>query len=698
MTLFPTQFALRCAVSIATHNRLAELRATCEAVVALDPAPDEVWVVADGCTDGTVAFLKEKFPSFRVIEHAESQGHVRSRDEIVRRTDCDLVLVLDDDSHPAQKDCIERLRQLFAWRPQLAVASLPQQTDEFPETLECDDFGPPAFVGNYSNASAVLQRSVYLELGGYDLDFYHAYDEVDYALRVIAAGYEIYRPAHIVIRHRFSSLNRNEIRMHHLHSRYEQASVWRRCPWPQSLAVSLFRALRQAQYAARRGWLTREPEWWSTALADRKRNREKRRPVSWPAYRGWMRLMRRPVRGEAQWEALRADMALPPAEADRLEWPRISISATNPCHLYSMARVLARENALGTYYSGYPRWKLPGSELAPVRTHSFRTLAVYGALKFLPPLMRPRSTRMFRWQDEAFDRWVSRHLEPVDFLHAMPGQCLESFRVAREHGVRTVLNHATGPATSVRRLLKAEYERAGLNVNEVASLDEEAQQLRKQEIALADYHCVASTLVRDQLIAEEGVSADRIWVVPYGADQDIFYPRHSDGPSDFRIIYAGQYTLRKGLRFLLEALSEVARNDWRLDCYGPTIDGSIPDGAGIKPSCPVRYHGAIATEQLARRFRESSVLVLPSLEEGFGLVVVQALNCGIPCIVSDCVGAKDLIEHRKNGSIFPAGDAKSLAAELAWWREHPQRLTCLYPWEATARKLIELSQLALTAP
>ncbi|MBV8585122.1 MAG: glycosyltransferase [Verrucomicrobia bacterium] len=54
--------------------------------------------------------------------------------------------------------------------------------------------------------------------------------------------------------------------------------------------------------------------------------------------------------------------------------------------------------------------------------------------------------------------------------------------------------------------------------------------------------------------------------------------------------------------------------------------------------------------QLSEQMRQASVLVLPSLEEGFGLVVPQALACGAPCIVSESIGAKDLIEVRRNGS------------------------------------------------
>lgn len=686
---------LRVAVSIATRDRCSEVETTCRVLAELNPAPDEVWLVADGCSDGTAAFVRGRFPWIHVIEHATSQGHVRSRDEVMRRTDCDIVLLLDDDSHPIESDFILRLRELFAWRPRMAVASIPQKSDEFPQTLVQEDFGPPVFAGSYSNASAALRRSAYIEIGGYDLDFFHAYDEVDFSLRALAAGYEIYRPAHMAIRHRFSRLNRDEVRMHHLHSCYEQASVWRRCPMPYALPVSLFRALRQAQYAFSRGWLLREPKWWWTAAWQFAGNLKRRKPVSWAAYCGWMRLLRFPAASEEQWNRTRESMKIKSGQVGDLDLPRISIAATNPCHLYSMARALACNGALESYYSGYPRWKLPGSHASWVRTHSLRTLAVYGALKFLPPHRRPASEELFRWQDDSFDRWVSHRVRMTDFIHAMPGQCLHTFRRARELGIRTVLNHATGPIENTIRVLKAEYERAGLEMPELAAANEAALKNRREEMTLADFHCVASTLVRDQLIHTCGVDPEKIWVIPYGADQDIFYPRRGDGPKEFRIVYAGQYVVRKGLRFLFEALEQVAEENWSLDCYGPRPDVAaqmIPDQGRFKLRCPVRTHGAVPAAQLAQVFRESSVLVLPSLEEGFGLVVVQALNCGIPCIVSDSVGAKDLIVPDENGSIFPAGNAKALADYLVRWKFQRRTLHALYPWEYPARKLIETSR------
>jgi len=124
--------------------------------------------------------------------------------------------------------------------------------------------------------------------------------------------------------------------------------------------------------------------------------------------------------------------------------PGCSISATNPCHLYPFAQELAQQDALDCYYSGYPAWKLPAAEKLPLATHTWRTNIVYGLLKFAPAWARPEPKRLFTWQDRGFDAWVGRHLAECDFIHAMPGQALGTFRAARRRGIRTVLNHATG--------------------------------------------------------------------------------------------------------------------------------------------------------------------------------------------------------------------------------------------------------------
>jgi glycosyltransferase involved in cell wall biosynthesis len=373
---------------------------------------------------------------------------------------------------------------------------------------------------------------------------------------------------------------------------------------------------------------------------------------------------------------------------------KISIAATNPCHLWPMARELAGAGQLGCYYSGYPVWKLRPPEGMTIRTHSLRTNVVYALLKFAPEHVRPSSRKLFLWQDHGFDRWVGEHLDPCDFIHAMPGQALITFRGAKQMGMRTVLNHATGPTRDWVRIMEPEYQRAGLKLADHSPYDASYFSREDEEYALTDFHCAASTVVRDQLIAR-GIPPKRIWVVPYGADQLTFNPGPESVPSmEFRILFAGQVCLRKGIKTLLDALSIEGRPEWQVDFCGARLGEADGDISAYRGRSPLHFHGPVPQGSLADAMRKSSVLVLPSLEEGFGLVVPQALNCGLPCIVSDRVGGKDLIRHRQTGSIVPAQNPEALAAELRWWAEHPARVCQTFGWTEPADRLIALSSAA----
>src|SRR2546429_4871507 len=129
-------------VIITTRDRATDWQRTCDAVMQLRPAPNEVLVTADGCTDGTVDMVADKFPEITLIANQPGIGSVASRDRMMREAWSDLVLALDDDSYPEQLDCIMRIVPLFAQRPKLAVRPFPQRTDELPDTLPNSAFAP----------------------------------------------------------------------------------------------------------------------------------------------------------------------------------------------------------------------------------------------------------------------------------------------------------------------------------------------------------------------------------------------------------------------------------------------------------------------------------------------------------------------------------------------------------------------------
>src|SRR5215468_8019146 len=256
-------------VMITTKGRTEDLRRTCRALQNLNPPPLEVLITADGCTADVVEAVKAEFPEARVFVNQFGLGSVASRDRMMREAQGDLVLALDDDSYPEQLDCITRIVTFFEQRPKLAVLHFPQRTDEYPETLAQTDFGSEHLTRSFANSGAVLRRSTYLQLPGFEPRFFHMYEEPDYALQCVAAGYDVLFSPIITIRHHYSGQARNEMRVHHRHARNEMWSTLMRCPLPFAIGIVAWRIFSQFRYACRRGWsrVVREPVWWCEALA-----------------------------------------------------------------------------------------------------------------------------------------------------------------------------------------------------------------------------------------------------------------------------------------------------------------------------------------------------------------------------------------------------------------------------------------------
>jgi GT2 family glycosyltransferase len=279
-------------VMITTRNRVEDLQRTVGVLKLLQPGPREILITADGCTDGTVEFIKSELPSARLIVNAVGRGSVASRDRMMREANGDLVLALDDDSYPEQLDCLARLAELFAVRPLLAVAHFPQHSDEYPETLGQTEFGTPQITRSFANSGACFRRSTYLQLPGFEPEFFHMYEEPDYALQCCAAGFEVLFSPVITIRHHWSGRARNEIRVHHQHARNAIWSAVMRCPFPFVFPIIALKIFAQFRFALQRGfaWFVREPLWWWNALAGLPSILPKRRPVSWTGYRQWLQL------------------------------------------------------------------------------------------------------------------------------------------------------------------------------------------------------------------------------------------------------------------------------------------------------------------------------------------------------------------------------------------------------------------------
>lgn len=136
-----------------------------------------------------------------------------------------------------------------------------------------------------------------------------------------------------------------------------------------------------------------------------------------------------------------------------------------------------------------------------------------------------------------------------------------------------------------------------------------------------------------------------------------------------RVIAVGRLDYQKGFDRLVKAWEIVCRDeqlkDWRLDIFGQGEWRAMLQSMIDERDMQDRICLNEPTERIFDEYRESSIIVMSSNYEGFGMVLVEAMSCGVPAISFDCVcGPKDIINHGENGLIVKNGDIEGLAEAM----------------------------------
>lgn len=218
-----------------------------------------------------------------------------------------------------------------------------------------------------------------------------------------------------------------------------------------------------------------------------------------------------------------------------------------------------------------------------------------------------------------------------------------------------------------------------------------------KEMELADLVLVACGFVEKTI--REFLPEKRIAIAPYGVDAEFWSPvgeddrktgRRDNGTigglrsedallatSDsrratppLRFIYAGQSSIRKGIPVLIEAWEKAQLRDAELLLVG---SWQLADDRLKKLPAGVRFIGPVGPEKLRELYLESDVFVFPSFFEGFGLVILEAMACGLPVIASDRSAGPDVLDEAC-GRVIAAGDVEHLVESLRWFGTNRGRL------------------------
>jgi glycosyltransferase involved in cell wall biosynthesis len=188
-------------------------------------------------------------------------------------------------------------------------------------------------------------------------------------------------------------------------------------------------------------------------------------------------------------------------------------------------------------------------------------------------------------------------------------------------------------------------------------------------MALADLVLVPSTFVR-RTIAQ--FVEKRVSVAAYGVDLDFWRPSQETRPAADRLsfIYAGQSSLRKGIPLLLQAWRAAGLKNATLELVGSwqlAVERLRDLPAGV------RFTGPVSSAELRGRYQMSDVFVFPSFFEGFGLVLLESMACGLPAIATDATAGPDVLSPDA-GRVIPTGDLDALVEALRWFDANRQRL------------------------
>lgn len=347
---------------------------------------------------------------------------------------------------------------------------------------------------------------------------------------------------------------------------------------------------------------------------------------------------------------------------------RIIVSHDGRQHVNHLLRALVQKHWLARFYAGFaanihgPLFQWWPRLHRQLRKRSFAGVPVglirsFGLSLLLSKVLNGEY-RTIRVAYYLFDRWVANSLryEKFDVLIGYENSNFHSFEMAKRLGKVTVLDLAHIHHEQ-SRLIREQYTPEKINRSEIAYIN----QRKQAALNLSDYVLTLSSFATKSL-AQYGVAPDRIYELNLGVDTTFFYPVQRPG-GPFRILYVGAVRHAKGIGVLLKAYERLGLSNTELTVVGP-----VGDGKDLLAQCTrtIRHVPFLHHDELVAYYQQADVFVFPSYLDSWGQVVLEAMACGTPVIVTENTGAKDAVAQG-GGFVIPAGDELALSEKISYF-------------------------------
>ncbi len=269
----------------------------------------------------------------------------------------------------------------------------------------------------------------------------------------------------------------------------------------------------------------------------------------------------------------------------------------------------------------------------------------------------------------------------VGAVYAYEDGAAESFRAARDLGLEAIYELPIGYWRPLRELMREESELkpewAPTLLGNTNSAEKHAR--KDEELALASHVVVPSEFVRRTLLNAKQVTAP-ISLVTYGAPLAGGLPEKPRSSGKLKAIFVGSLSQRKGISYLFHAMRMMGEQV-ELTLIGRRSGECRALDAALRNH---RWIPSLSHSEVLQEIRRHDVMVFPSLFEGFGLVILEAMSCGVPVITTPNGAAPDVMSNGKDGFIVPIRDPQAIAQAMEIVMRDRDRLAVMS--QAAARK------------
>ncbi|HEY9825442.1 MAG TPA: glycosyltransferase family 4 protein [Stenomitos sp.] len=276
------------------------------------------------------------------------------------------------------------------------------------------------------------------------------------------------------------------------------------------------------------------------------------------------------------------------------------------------------------------------------------------------------------WQFEVLKNWTSSKVLHI-LLH---GTGIKLIQKAKQEGTVVLGDLVNSHPMERSDILTPEYLRLGIqNKNSRATKIPLRIKRLISEVELCDYYLSPSTFVTNSYV-KRGIPEKKIFTVPYGINYSRFYTNKSKVssavPSLFTVVCTGSISVRKGQIYLLEAWKKLKLQNAQLILIGK-IEKDIL--SIIEPYRKLFIHyDYVDNAELIKIYNSCKLFILPTLEEGLAVSILEALGCGLPVITTPNSGASTLIKNNAHGYIIPSFSSQVLADKILHLFNHSEEL------------------------